>query len=214
MKLLKNTQSGRSMVEMLGVLAIIGVLSVGGIAGYSKAMFKYQLNQTIDILSHAFSRLVELDGLNLRSTYIGNDNADIAKYGIIPECDTSGPCQLPLKNVTLSIQYFYEVEFNNNIGEVFINISGDNREKTCSAILSAGLHEIYPDDWWSPVLRPDMPGAIAVENQTLYTKYPLPENPELNTLTAARIAEACKQCIPSSDLILSCTITYGIRVPY
>ena len=106
MKLEKNTQSGRSMVEMLGVLAIIGVLSVGGIAGYSKAMFKYQLNQTIDILSHAFSRLVELDGLNLRNTYIGSDNADIAKYGIIPECDTSGPCQLPLKNVTLSIQYF------------------------------------------------------------------------------------------------------------
>lgn len=33
MKLLKNEQSGRSMVEILGVLAIIGVLSVGGIAG-------------------------------------------------------------------------------------------------------------------------------------------------------------------------------------
>ena len=30
----KNEQTGRSMVEMLGVLAIIGVLSVGGIAGY------------------------------------------------------------------------------------------------------------------------------------------------------------------------------------
>ena len=26
-------ESGRSMIEMLGVLAIIGVLSVGGIAG-------------------------------------------------------------------------------------------------------------------------------------------------------------------------------------
>ena len=36
---------GRSMVEMLGVLAIIGVLSVGAIAGYSKAMFKYKLNK-------------------------------------------------------------------------------------------------------------------------------------------------------------------------
>ena len=34
----KNEQSGRSMVEMLGVLAIIGVLSVGGIAGYSKVV--------------------------------------------------------------------------------------------------------------------------------------------------------------------------------
>ena len=49
---------GRSMVEMLGVLAIIGVLSVGAIAGYSKAMFKYKLNkqteQTNTIISALF----------------------------------------------------------------------------------------------------------------------------------------------------------------
>ncbi len=32
--------SGRSMLEMIGVLAIIGILNVGGIAGYSKAMEK------------------------------------------------------------------------------------------------------------------------------------------------------------------------------
>ena len=37
MTLCKGAQVGRSMVEMLGVLAILGVLSVGGIAGYSKA---------------------------------------------------------------------------------------------------------------------------------------------------------------------------------
>ena len=43
-----TNQSGRSMIEMLGVLAIIGVLSVGGIAGYSKAMTKYRINKTID----------------------------------------------------------------------------------------------------------------------------------------------------------------------
>jgi len=42
------TQSGRSMIEMLGVLAIIGVLSVGGIAGYSKAMQKYRINKAIE----------------------------------------------------------------------------------------------------------------------------------------------------------------------
>ena len=34
----KYNQSGRSMIEMLGVLAIVGVLSAGGIAGYSMAM--------------------------------------------------------------------------------------------------------------------------------------------------------------------------------
>ncbi len=43
----QENQTGRSMIEMLGVLAIIGVLSVGGIAGYSKAMMKYRINKTI-----------------------------------------------------------------------------------------------------------------------------------------------------------------------
>ncbi|MDY4885802.1 MAG: hypothetical protein SO141_06110, partial [Alphaproteobacteria bacterium] len=43
--------AGRSMVEMLGVLAIIGVLSVGAIAGYSKAMMKYKLNKQSEQLN-------------------------------------------------------------------------------------------------------------------------------------------------------------------
>lgn len=44
----KNYESGRSMVEMLGTLAIIGVLSIGGIMGYSYAMDKYRANETIN----------------------------------------------------------------------------------------------------------------------------------------------------------------------
>lgn len=43
----KQSQSGRSMVEMLGVLAIIGVLSVGGIAGYKTAMERHITNQVL-----------------------------------------------------------------------------------------------------------------------------------------------------------------------
>ncbi|MBO5039195.1 MAG: hypothetical protein J6C85_07075 [Alphaproteobacteria bacterium] len=35
-------EQGRSMIEMLGVLAIVGVLSVGGIAGFNRAMFTYR----------------------------------------------------------------------------------------------------------------------------------------------------------------------------
>ena len=38
-------ESGRSMVEMLGVLAIIGVLSVGGVAGYKSAMQSHIANE-------------------------------------------------------------------------------------------------------------------------------------------------------------------------
>ena len=40
-------QSGRSMVEMLGTLAIVGVLSVGAIGGYSYAMNKHRTNELI-----------------------------------------------------------------------------------------------------------------------------------------------------------------------
>ena len=46
-----KSQAGRSMVEMLGVLAIIGVLSVGGIAGYRIAMEKYKINEVINAMN-------------------------------------------------------------------------------------------------------------------------------------------------------------------
>lgn len=48
-QLLKAKQiCGRSMIEMLGVLAIIGVLSAGGIMGYSTAMENHKINQYIE----------------------------------------------------------------------------------------------------------------------------------------------------------------------
>ena len=47
----KNQQAGRSMVEMLGVLAIIGVLSVGGVYGYSVAMRSYRINEIVHAIS-------------------------------------------------------------------------------------------------------------------------------------------------------------------
>ena len=58
----KNMQSGRSMIEMLGVLAIIGVLSVGGIAGYSKAMMKFKVNKTVDQVTQIATNIRTLFG--------------------------------------------------------------------------------------------------------------------------------------------------------
>ena len=52
-----KSENGRSMVEMLGVLAIIGVLSIGAIAGYSKAMFKYRLNKMVDQYNQLFGTI-------------------------------------------------------------------------------------------------------------------------------------------------------------
>ena len=55
---------GRSMIEMLGVLAIIAVLTVGGIAGYSKAMKKYQANKVVGEIIPILVKLKELSENN------------------------------------------------------------------------------------------------------------------------------------------------------
>ena len=44
---MNNSQIGRSMIEMLGVLAIIGVLSVGGLDMVSKARRNNQMNSLV-----------------------------------------------------------------------------------------------------------------------------------------------------------------------
>ena len=50
----KSAQTGRSMLEMLGVLAIIGVLSVGAIMGFRYAMNRHKANETIyDVMLRA-----------------------------------------------------------------------------------------------------------------------------------------------------------------
>ena len=55
----KNFEKGRSMIEMLGVLAIVGVLSVGGIAGYSKAMEKWKENKVVGEYSYLIQGIIE-----------------------------------------------------------------------------------------------------------------------------------------------------------
>lgn len=77
------TQSGRSMVEMLGVLAIIGVLSVGAIAGYSKAMFKYKLNKQTTQIGYILDYLIaNQDALKGADFHLKNI---LNKLGIVPD---------------------------------------------------------------------------------------------------------------------------------
>ena len=64
--------AGRSMVEMLGVLAIIGVLSVGAIAGYSKAMFKYKLNKHAQAVNMLINNVLSIKD---KLEHSGDDNA-------------------------------------------------------------------------------------------------------------------------------------------
>ena len=79
----KKLESGRSMIEMLGVLAIIGVLSVGGIAGYSKAMNKFKTNKVADNVSMIVTNIRTLYAQ--QKTYDGLDNANAVAMGVVPD---------------------------------------------------------------------------------------------------------------------------------
>ena len=101
------TQCGRSMIEMLGVLAIIGVLSVGGIAGYSKAMMKYRINKTIEQITLIagnvrtfFAPQGNYDGLNSTDT----GKAIIKKAKLVPDEMWDGG---EIKNVWGGITHIY-----------------------------------------------------------------------------------------------------------
>ena len=82
-----ENQSGRSMIEMLGVLAIIGVLSVGGIAGYSKAMSKYRINKTIEQISLIVGNIRTFFAPQMNYEGLGLENTDkiLRKAKLVPD---------------------------------------------------------------------------------------------------------------------------------
>ena len=74
--------AGRSMVEMLGVLAIIGVLSVGAVSGYGKAMFKYRLNKQTEQLNQVIGAMVRYKSSLMLNP--ASADAPVSDYQVVP----------------------------------------------------------------------------------------------------------------------------------
>ena len=97
-------QCGRSMIEMLGVLAIIGVLTVGSITGYSKAMQQHLLNRQRQQISYILNAIeTNHDALNLSA------NSDLPYY-LKPVFETLGwiPEDMIRKNDSIYIYDIFE----------------------------------------------------------------------------------------------------------
>lgn len=65
---MRQNETGRSMVEMLGVLAIIGVLSIGALAGFNMAMLRYKTNELANTIDKLFV-LIETEAVNAEGSY-------------------------------------------------------------------------------------------------------------------------------------------------
>ncbi len=81
-----NNQTGRSMIEMLGVLAIVGVLSVGGLDMISKARENKKIAELLGGVSNLGATLVQQrkHAGEVYSDYSGNYTMFIKQIGKIP----------------------------------------------------------------------------------------------------------------------------------
>ena len=130
----KNEQSGRSMVEMLGVLAIIGVLSVGGIAGYSKAMTKFKITKTFDQVSMMVA--------NIRTLYSGQRNyANLATtiamdLGVVP-AEMEGAAVGTLVNAFQGSVTIGSAQYNGQANACFYLSYGAMGREACVQIVTS-----------------------------------------------------------------------------
>ena len=157
-------QSGRSMIEMLGVLAIIGVLSVGGIMGYSKAMHRYRVNKTIEIMSKVFHNFDVITSTKI----VGDGDAfyepeEMIKLGFIDKEDCpigegqwgDSVCELPIGQLDWDFYFFSNSENqygnpNKFYGEFWLDFTGANKVEQCIDFVSHDWLSIIPRKWWIP----------------------------------------------------------------
>lgn len=131
-KLQSNATSlGRSMVEMLGVLAIIGVLSVGAIAGYSKAMMKYKLNKQSEQISTLLSAgLRYADSWNFSQSEATNLIPYLIKLGEVPSemIKDSSPTIYDVFNTKLQMTYS-KTSTSNPVIQFFIRLDTSRNDE-------------------------------------------------------------------------------------
>jgi len=108
-------QKGRSMIEMLGVLAIIGVLSIGGLLGYRRAVNNHQANTILDDVNRFAFVILERSGLALGD--------------VVPEGDF-------VKNSTYQLEGYQDVE-----PEQFSITVFDVPRGVCEALLPKAIIE-------------------------------------------------------------------------
>lgn len=124
----KKMESGRSMIEMLGVLAIIGVLSVGGINMITKMQDSYEATQIIDetgdLANHAkkLVREYRADGNTAGSmvAYLGHAKGlPEALYNGYDDCGG---------NLCGTADTAYDVIYNNSYGVFAVTVDNLSEE--------------------------------------------------------------------------------------
>ena len=117
-------ESGRSMVETIGVLAVIGVLTIGGIAGYNYGINKHRANQILQDI-----RLI------YQETKYPNSVRQIVETGSFPdmELDTQSSYEYSFTFPSLD-DFIYDSTSETEPNLISVNVSGVSKT-ACDILL-------------------------------------------------------------------------------
>lgn len=212
------SQTGRSMVEMLGVLAIIGVLSVGALNGYSAAMQKHKANQIVDEISHI---VANIHTLFPAGDYKNLSVIDLVKMDAIPYVPK--PDKVAKERLHNRLGGYIMIEAAYTPEAELYNLYNDYHKTRTINVLYTGLSEslcqkIATYDWTDPNLVAMMIGAdsrttSSIANTCLKTT-PVDINGKLKDdiqcfspqhstngipIRPIKAAEACKLCAGANN---------------
>lgn len=205
----KNCEKGRSMIEMLGVLAIIAVLTVGGIAGYSKAMEKWKINKTLEGYSFLTQGLIEhIDNLrvlqptdNTRKHYLLET---IKGLNLIPEgwsiqnqilTDTTGST---VTVFTRNNHLVYDIELGTHSFDGSNNIKSDNFSvKLCREFISNFAQPLHSSLQYIWIFTNQGKNKYYYGDSSCTN-----DNKCLINMTLSDIQNACTSCVIGTDFCL------------
>ncbi len=205
----KSCEFGRSMIEMLGVLAIIGVLSVGGIAGYSKAMMKYKINKMTEEYTMLMTGLMEYQE-SLFKTYSGDyDNRFLSQFVIdaklVPETWKFVNKQFITDSLGNKINTYVDTAATGTkfTSDIYIVPDGINKDSEYAYQLCMALsHDVvYPlaanMDYISLFIANDAitnSGSFMVYTKSCYNSN-FTKVKCLSDMTLSEISAICKSCV-------------------
>ena len=192
--------TGRSMVEMLGVLAIVGVLSVGAIAGYSKAMMKYKLNKQAEAINMLINNMLSLkDKLPHNQNGITDYATVLNKLNMLPDgIQQESETYLRDKYFNSTIRVYYETGEHYQLNSILLRF-GTASERTmevCYNTLKVAK-ENSANIWWIRTYKEYNDGS-GHPSDNLFDFYGDNDCSEkrqcLRNLNISTLEQACQSC--------------------
>lgn len=202
---MKINESGRSMLEMLSVLAIIGILSMAAFFGYQKTILKTKINKTLDVTVVSLQKYADFVFKNVKGMNISGENAmeDAMTIGLAETCQlfqsdadsTYQICEVPLGEMYLK----FEDKGDGLYSYMLFIMMIDQKPEICTSFLAQSWDQVIPQEWHKNA-------KIWIKSDTSEETIVYPEG--FQNVTPTTVASACNSACSTENE--HCMIVFDI----